>query len=109
MGSEVVLGGSHGSRGYGCHRPSTGGYRTLGCWPSGCVLPPLAGRSHIPTRSSRERSGGDTCGYSSGTMNLHLNRFWTLVVVCIGAPLLAILLFWETLFVMVLLGWDSEI
>jgi hypothetical protein len=42
-------------------------------------------------------------------MNLNLNRFWTLVVVCIGAPLLAVLLFWGALFVMLLLGWDSEI
>lgn len=42
-------------------------------------------------------------------MNLNLNRFWTLVVACIGAPLLAVLLFWGILFVMLLLGSDSEI
>jgi hypothetical protein len=29
--------------------------------------------------------------------------------VFIGAPLLAFVLFWGTLFVMLLLGWDSEI
>lgn len=39
-------------------------------------------------------------------MNLNLNVFWTLVVVLIGAPLLAIALCWGFVMVALLLGYD---
>jgi len=42
-------------------------------------------------------------------VNLNLNVFWTLVVVVIGAPLLALVLVWGMFMVALMLGYNPEI
>lgn len=42
-------------------------------------------------------------------MNFNLNVFWTLVVVVVGAPLLAFVLFWGMLMIALMLGYNPEI
>ena len=42
-------------------------------------------------------------------MNFNLNVFWTLVVVVIGAPLLAFVLVWGMFMVALMLGYNPEI
>lgn len=56
-------------------------------------------------RSRNERKAGDSVATLSD-VNFNLSAFWTLIVVLIGAPLLAFVLFWGTLFVALLLGYD---
>jgi hypothetical protein len=41
-------------------------------------------------------------------VNFNLSRFWTRIMVLIGAPLLAFLLIWRTLLLALLLGWDPN-
>ena len=41
-------------------------------------------------------------------MNFNLSVFWTLVVVNIGAPLLAFVAFWGMVMVALMLGYDPE-
>ena len=41
-------------------------------------------------------------------MNLNLNVFWTLVIVVLGGPLLAFVLFWGTVMIALMLGYDPE-
>jgi hypothetical protein len=42
-------------------------------------------------------------------VNFNLNVFWTLVVVVIGAPLLALVLVWEMFMIALMHGYDPEI
>jgi hypothetical protein len=42
-------------------------------------------------------------------VNLNLSVFWTLVIVVIGAPLLAFVLFWGMVMVALVLGYNPEI
>ena len=41
-------------------------------------------------------------------VNFNLSVFWTLVVVIIGAPLLAFVAFWGMVMVALMLGYDPE-
>jgi hypothetical protein len=69
----------------------------------GCVIRESA-CSHVRIN---ECTSGEREDYPRD-MNLNLNIFWTLVVVLIGAPLLASVLVWGSFAVALLLGYNPD-